>query len=600
MTLVSSRFAKITVLVAALSLCIPTFAAQDVAKQYGGGASVQWQVKVTGQERAVLTVKGVDGTSYVKTFGPGQDPSFSIADLGGSAADGDYNYELRIEQKISDNVKAKLAAARANNDEAAIKKIQKDAGLSDLRLSGNLKIVNGSFVSTDGTEADANDTGAVVAASAKSVAANAVRPGRIEALDQVIPDDLIVQSSTCTGFDCVDGESFGFDTLRLKENNLRIHFDDTSSSAGYAANDWRIIANDSNSGGANKFAIEDSTAARNPMTIEAGAPVNSLYVDSAGDVGIQQATPLLDLHITTGDTPAVRLEQSSGGGFTAQTWDVGANEANFFIRDLTGGSKLSFRIRPGAPTSSIDIAATGKVGMGTASPSERLHVFENADVNSLILVQNSNAGTGANATFRAQSDTSIFDVKMHSSTRTITRFGQTLGGWAELLSQSTNGAILGTLGTQPLILGTNATNRLEIGGNGGVTVTGNFTVTGGTKNFAVVDPANSKKAIYFAALEGPEAGTYFRGTAKTVDGVAVIELPGHFSRITENERMTVQLTPVGAAGQLYVVKKSPQQITVKVADGGDDLEFDYFVQGIRLGYLDFEVERVNNLPGHNQ
>ena len=38
--------------------------------------------------------------------------------------------------------------------------------------------------------------------------------------DQVITDDLIVQNSLCVGFDCTNGESFGFDTLRLKENNL--------------------------------------------------------------------------------------------------------------------------------------------------------------------------------------------------------------------------------------------------------------------------------------------------------------------------------------------------------------------------------------------
>jgi len=61
------------------------------------------------------------------------------------------------------------------------------------------------------------------------------------------------------------------------------------------------------------------------------------------------------------DTPGVRLAQGAGGGFTAQTWDVAGNEANFFIRDLTGGSRLPFRIRPGAPTSSIDIQAGGTV-----------------------------------------------------------------------------------------------------------------------------------------------------------------------------------------------------------------------------------------------
>src|SRR4051794_2053622 len=61
------------------------------------------------------------------------------------------------------------------------------------------------------------------------------------------------------------------------------------------------------------------------------------------------------------NTPGVRLIQTSNGGFPPQTWDIAGNEANFFIRDLTGGSRLPFRIRPGAPTSSIDIGATGEV-----------------------------------------------------------------------------------------------------------------------------------------------------------------------------------------------------------------------------------------------
>src|SRR3954454_19118833 len=61
------------------------------------------------------------------------------------------------------------------------------------------------------------------------------------------------------------------------------------------------------------------------------------------------------------NTPGMRLVQTSGGGFTPQTWDVAGNEANFFVRDLTNGSRLPFRIRPGAPTNSIDIGATGEV-----------------------------------------------------------------------------------------------------------------------------------------------------------------------------------------------------------------------------------------------
>ncbi|CAN1528342.1 YadA-like, C-terminal [Paracoccaceae bacterium] len=77
--------------------------------------------------------------------------------------------------------------------------------------------------------------------------------------DQVIADDLIVQSSICVGFDCVDNESFGFDTIRIKENNTRIFFDDTSVGS-FPANDWQLVANDSASGGSSYFAIVDATA----------------------------------------------------------------------------------------------------------------------------------------------------------------------------------------------------------------------------------------------------------------------------------------------------------------------------------------------------
>jgi hypothetical protein len=62
----------------------------------------------------------------------------------------------------------------------------------------------------------------------------------------------------------------------------------------------------------------------------------------------------------------MRLEQNVGGGHVPQTWDIAGNDANFFIRDVTNGSRLPFRIVPGAPTSSIHVAASGDVGFGAA------------------------------------------------------------------------------------------------------------------------------------------------------------------------------------------------------------------------------------------
>jgi len=214
--------------------------------------------------------------------------------------------------------------------------------------------------------------------------------------DQVIPDDLIVDGSACVGLDCVNGESFGFDTIRLKENNLRIKFEDTSNSASFPTTDWQITINDSANGGASYFGVEDITNARSPFRVEAGARTDALVVESDGDIGIGTRDPVVEVHVVTGDTPTLRLEQNASSGFSAQTWDVAGNEANFFIRDVTNGSKLPFRIRPDAPTSTIDISASGLVGIGTASPAAKVHVTGiSVDINSdnvtKVLVQNTSA-----------------------------------------------------------------------------------------------------------------------------------------------------------------------------------------------------------------
>jgi Chaperone of endosialidase len=221
--------------------------------------------------------------------------------------------------------------------------------------------------------------------------------------DQVIPDDLIVQGSACVGLDCVNNESFGFDTIRLKENNTRIKFEDTSTGA-FPTTDWQLTANDSASGGADKFSIEDVTGSKVPFTVTGGAATNSIFVDSIGRVGFRTSTPVLDLHVNTSNTPALRLEQNNSGGFTAQTWDVAGNEANFFVRDVTSGSRLPFRIRPGAPTSSIDINASGFVGVGTASPSVKLNVAGSDGTSTQVLVKETNGTAAARDLLRLENN----------------------------------------------------------------------------------------------------------------------------------------------------------------------------------------------------
>ncbi|MEZ5457003.1 MAG: tail fiber domain-containing protein [Lysobacteraceae bacterium] len=302
-----------------------------------------------------LRIVTADGKVIERQFEQGQTPEIALRLPDGSLLpDGTHRWELTYAPRVSPSLREAARIAREKGDE------QPPVGWPTALpvRSGVVAVAGGLFVESTAGESD-QDEGTKSAQASK---------------DQVIPDDLITQGSGCFGFDCINNENFGSDTLRLKENNLRIHFDDTSASGAFPANDWRLVANDSANGGANYLAVEDATSGRVPFLLTAVAPTGSIHVDSSGRVGFRTTTPVLDLQPSTGNTPALRLEQTAASGFLAQTWDVGANEANFFVRDVTNGSRLTLRIRPGAPTSSLDISADGDVGLGTASPEAAVHV----------------------------------------------------------------------------------------------------------------------------------------------------------------------------------------------------------------------------------
>ena len=365
---------------------------ESVASLSFDNSEVRWEPRSQGS-RFILVVSAPDGKVFRKEFKAGRTPAFSlVGEDGGRLPDGYYRYELALVPTVDQDVRQALSEAREKgNSEEVMERLRKEGRIPDAPIqSGGFFIQNGSLFSGHPEDAEPGN-GRVRGQSAK-------RPqGGITPQDIVNADDLIVQGSACVGLDCVNNESFGFDTIRLKENNTRIKFDDTSSSTGFPNNDWQLTANDSASGGANKFSIEDITGAKVPFTITAGAPTNSVFVDSTGRVGLRTSTPVLDLHATTSNTPAFRLEQNNSGGFTAQTWDIAGNEANFFVRDVTGGSRLPLRIRPGAPTSSIDVAASGNVGIGTQSPSRRLHVVGTENTNAVF---EGGAGTHSLIQFR--------------------------------------------------------------------------------------------------------------------------------------------------------------------------------------------------------
>ena len=273
--------------------------------------AIEWQ-PADDPVAAVLSVQRPDGEVITQTFAAGRNPILQLDGL----ADGQYSYELRFAQ-------------------GAVQ-------------SGTFTVENGAIVPPDAME-------------------HAARKPRV-AVHTFYTDDVSAQGGVCAGFDCTSTETYGLATAKLKETNTRLKFEDTSLS-GFPSTDWQLSANDTFSGGLNKFIVEDLTAATIPMTIEGGTPSNTLYVDSMGRIGIRTTTPARDLTIANPVSVGIRMEQSAS---PFQAWDIVANDNNFYVRDVNH-EQNPFIIRSSAPYNSLVLDTTGRIGLGVVSPLYQIH-----------------------------------------------------------------------------------------------------------------------------------------------------------------------------------------------------------------------------------
>lgn len=216
-----------------------------------------------------------------------------------------------------------------------------------------------------------------------------------------------------------------------------------------------------------------------------------------------------------------------------------------------------------------------RLGVGTQNPTAKLQVLTGANGEAAVHAQSTN-GYGV----EGDSSTELGVYGISYST-----IPSSAGVYGQCDANNTYG-VFGTSNAGSAIYGVTV-KGLAGQFEGNVKVVGNLSVSG-TKNFVAQDPTDPTKEIDYACLEGPEAGTYIRGSAELVDGQAIIQLPDHFAKVTVDKGLTVELTPVGKWLQLYVVEKGTDRIVVREATGQDG-NFDYLIQGIRQGFEDFQV-----------
>ena len=125
-------------------------------------------------------------------------------------------------------------------------------------------------------------------------------------------------------------------------------------------------------------------------------------------------------------------------------------------------------------TDTADAVFTGGfVGIGTTNPVFELEVLnETGDQNVNVNIATNASGADAYSNFVTQSPVTKAALLAHGLGRSVSRFGQNLSGWGEILYRdldgTDNGLIIGTFEAVPMLFGTQNAERMRISADGHV------------------------------------------------------------------------------------------------------------------------------------
>jgi hypothetical protein len=298
----------------------------------GAGASEPFAVEFSDSRMTWLVAGAVGGHRLVvsgpsglvqQNFAAGQTPAFSVFNSEGNALpDGEYTWELR-------------SLVNSSSVEGVV------AETPQSWVRWGYVFIRDSVLTLPGEEA-------------------AEGPSRQPVQRDVVGmDDAIIIGRMCVGLDCLDGEDFNDDILRLKDEGPVLSFED--SSALSPTNDWQITIN----GAANKFSIDDIDGTTTPFTIEAGAPSNSFYVDDVGRLGLGTATPGAGLHLVGDSTTNADIYLESTDG-SAKTWRIRNTPSNGRMTFNTVGGNVPFKFSSVAQNNLLRVGIAD-AGLGTSA-----------------------------------------------------------------------------------------------------------------------------------------------------------------------------------------------------------------------------------------
>jgi hypothetical protein len=233
---------------------------------------------------------------------------------------------------------------------------------------------------------------------------------------------------------------------------------------------------------------------------------NGILVNGSGAAGYNVTQFVNDNAITL----SVGVSGSTASGWTTNLAHLGTVSNN----PLAFGTNGAERMR---------IDASGNVGIGTTSPGAyKLNVNGPSYYSDTIWL-----GSGGYISWTTGYSDGITQT-----------FGSGTSGSVALVANGTVGLFVKS--NQNVGIGTTTPGyKLEVAGS--------FAAT--TKSFVIDHPTKEGMRLRYGSLEGPENGVYVRGRLKDNN---VIELPDYWTKLVDEDTITVNLTPIGKHQKLYV------------------------------------------------
>ncbi len=319
----------------------------------------------------------------------------------------------------------------------------------------------------------------------------------------------------------------------------------------------------------------------------------------SGSVGIGTSDPAMKLHVSASDQLGILVQGpgrgsgSVGAGIQLdaqgiRNWELLATGEG----SAQGQGKLNVR-NLGDASDVFTITGDDNVGIGTTNPDAKLEVssgglFDRPQLHlrqttpeDFVRVRLNTSEIGA----EGPQPKHFWDIAVGGGDNVLNIFHQGaegVQGPGNVMTFVPHFRVVNNRPAEVVLVGIGTEQpqaTLHVVGN--VRVDGALSAT--SKSFIQAHPVDERKEVVYMALEGGEAGTYVRGTARLCEGEAVIALPEHFSLVTSEEGLSIQLTPRDEWLQLYAVRLNTEKIIVQETQGKSG-QFDYLLQGVRKGY----------------